>query len=82
MINLKVNGKDLQVDVDPSTPIFWVLRDSLGPYRNKVWLWCGTMWRLHGSSGWGWHSIMYYLPYQEPHGKEIITIEGLDLKMQ
>ena len=29
MINLKVNGKDHNVDVDPSTPILWVLRDTL-----------------------------------------------------
>jgi len=27
--NLKVNGKTQQVDVDPSTPILWVLRDHL-----------------------------------------------------
>ena len=29
MINLKVNGKVYNVDVDPSTPILWVLRDAL-----------------------------------------------------
>ena len=29
MINLKVNGKEYNVDVDPSTPILWVLRDTL-----------------------------------------------------
>ena len=29
MINLKVNGKDYNVDADPSTPILWVLRDAL-----------------------------------------------------
>ena len=29
MINLKVNGRDYNVDVDPSTPILWVLRDAL-----------------------------------------------------
>jgi isoquinoline 1-oxidoreductase subunit alpha len=29
MINLKVNGKEYNVDVDPSTPILWVLRDAL-----------------------------------------------------
>ena len=29
MINFKVNGKDNNVDVDPSTPILWVLRDAL-----------------------------------------------------
>ncbi|PWT92392.1 MAG: (2Fe-2S)-binding protein [Blastocatellia bacterium] len=30
MITLNVNGKRLEVDVDPSTPLLWVLRDSLG----------------------------------------------------
>ncbi len=30
MITLKVNGKQLQADVDPNTPLLWVLRDSLG----------------------------------------------------
>lgn len=27
--SLKINGKSRQVDVDPSTPILWVLRDHL-----------------------------------------------------
>jgi isoquinoline 1-oxidoreductase alpha subunit len=27
--NVKINGKVRQVDVDPSTPILWVLRDHL-----------------------------------------------------
>ncbi|MEP1087940.1 (2Fe-2S)-binding protein [Algoriphagus sp.] len=27
--NLTINGKSLQVDVDPSTPMLWVLRDHL-----------------------------------------------------
>ncbi|MFA0965039.1 (2Fe-2S)-binding protein [Roseivirga sp. BDSF3-8] len=27
--NLKVNGKQRQVDVDPDTPVLWVLRDHL-----------------------------------------------------
>lgn len=27
--NLKINGKQHQVDVDPSTPMLWVLRDHL-----------------------------------------------------
>ena len=29
MISLDVNGKKTQVDVDPSTPLLWVLRDHL-----------------------------------------------------
>jgi isoquinoline 1-oxidoreductase alpha subunit len=27
--SLKINGKTQQIDVDPSTPILWVLRDHL-----------------------------------------------------
>ncbi len=30
MFKLNVNGKDVQVDVDPETPLLWVLRDTLG----------------------------------------------------
>ncbi|MES2071603.1 MAG: (2Fe-2S)-binding protein [Pseudomonadota bacterium] len=29
MVTLNINGRDSQVDVDPSTPILWTLRDSL-----------------------------------------------------
>lgn len=29
IFNLNINGKNRQVDVDPSTPILWVLRDHL-----------------------------------------------------
>ena len=27
--NLNVNGKSHQIDVDPDTPLLWVLRDNL-----------------------------------------------------
>jgi isoquinoline 1-oxidoreductase alpha subunit len=30
MVRLVINGRDHQVDVDPSTPLLWVLRDTLG----------------------------------------------------
>src|SRR5947209_20184352 len=30
MVSLNVNGKDYQADVDPRTPLLWVLRDSVG----------------------------------------------------
>jgi isoquinoline 1-oxidoreductase alpha subunit len=30
MTTLNINGKDLSVDADPSTPILWALRDTLG----------------------------------------------------
>src|SRR4026208_308916 len=35
MINLTVNGKARQVAVGPTTPILWVLRDTLGMTGTK-----------------------------------------------
>lgn len=33
--NLKVNGKNHEVDVDPTTPVLWVLRDHLNLIGTK-----------------------------------------------
>lgn len=33
--SLKINGKTQQIDVDPSTPILWVLRDHLNMIGTK-----------------------------------------------
>jgi isoquinoline 1-oxidoreductase alpha subunit len=30
MVRLNVNGRDEPIDVDPGTPLLWVLRDTLG----------------------------------------------------
>ena len=35
MSTLHVNGQDRQVDADPSTPILWALRDTLGMTGTK-----------------------------------------------
>lgn len=35
MSKLKVNGKQVDVDVDPSTPLLWVLRENLGLTGSK-----------------------------------------------
>jgi len=35
IFNLNINGKNQQVDVDPSTPMLWVLRDHLGLVGTK-----------------------------------------------
>ena len=35
MTQLNINGKDMQVDADPSTPILWALRDTLGMTGTK-----------------------------------------------
>ncbi|MFM7434125.1 MAG: (2Fe-2S)-binding protein, partial [Gammaproteobacteria bacterium] len=30
MIQLNVNGRAVEVDADPETPLLWVLRDTIG----------------------------------------------------
>ena len=35
MIQLNINGKAHTVDVDPDTPLLWVLRDTLGMTGTK-----------------------------------------------
>jgi isoquinoline 1-oxidoreductase alpha subunit len=35
MATLNINGKDVAVDADPSTPVLWALRDTLGMTGTK-----------------------------------------------
>ena len=80
MINLKVNVKAYEVDVDPSTPIFWVIRENIGLTGTKFG--CGAaqcgacMVHLDGD---GIRSCIS--PVSRAEGKEIVTIEGLDEKL-
>jgi aerobic-type carbon monoxide dehydrogenase small subunit (CoxS/CutS family) len=77
MINLKVNGKAYQVDVDPSTPILWVIRDNLGLTGTKFGCGaaqCGAC-TVH-LDGKGIRSCT--TPVTIANGKELMTIEGLD----
>ena len=81
MINLKVNGKDYQVEVDPSMPILWVLRDELGLMGTKFGCGvaqCGAC-TVH-LSGKAIRSCIS--PVTMAEGKEIVTIEGLDPSLQ
>ena len=34
-IKFKLNGQDTQADVEPSTPLLWVIRDTLGMTGTK-----------------------------------------------
>lgn len=73
---LKVNGKTLQVDVDPTTPVLWVLRDHLNMVGTKFG--CGV-----GSCGActihlnGRALKSCQLPISAVGTQEITTIEGL-----
>jgi isoquinoline 1-oxidoreductase subunit alpha len=76
MTSFFVNGKTVQVDVDPSTPLLWVLRDSLGLTGTKFG--CGMA--LCGActvhlEGKAIRSCV--APVSRVEGKHITTIEGL-----
>ena len=76
MITLKVNGKTVNVDVDPSTPLLCVLRDTLGLTGTKYG--CGVAQcgactvHLDGAAV---RSCIKRVA--DSAGKEITTIEGL-----
>lgn len=80
MINLKVNGKAYSVDVDPSTPILWVLRDELGLMGTKFG--CGVAQCGACTVHLNGNNIKSCIsPVTMAEGKEIVTIEGLDPAM-
>ncbi len=75
-INLNVNGKKQVVDVDPNTPVLWVLRDHLNLVGTKFgcgMAQCGACTiHLDGSA-----VRSCVLPVASVEGKSITTIEGL-----
>ena len=76
MISLEVNGKTYKVDVDPDTPLLWVLRDRLKLTGTKYACGigeCGSC-TVHVN---GRAERSCVLPVGEAQGKKITTIEGL-----
>jgi isoquinoline 1-oxidoreductase alpha subunit len=76
VITLKVNGKAIKVDVDPGTPLLWVLREMLGLTGTKYgcgMAQCGAC-TVH-LNGEAIRSCVKRVA--DAAGKEITTIEGL-----
>ena len=76
MIKLKVNSKSHEVDVDPDTPLLWILRDTLGLTGTKYGCGvgrCGAC-TVHVD---GKSVRSCGLPVEEAIGASITTIEGL-----
>lgn len=77
--NLKINGSTKQVDVDPATPVLWVLREHLNMQGTKYG--CGVAMcgactiHLNGSA-----VRSCQLPVASIGNKDITTIEGLSEK--
>ncbi len=75
-INLNVNGKNQTVDVDPKTPVLWVLRDHLNLVGTKFgcgMAQCGAC-TIHVD---GNAERSCILPVSQVENKEVVTIEGL-----
>jgi isoquinoline 1-oxidoreductase alpha subunit len=76
MIEFSVNGRTVQVDVEPEMPLLWVLRDELGltgtKYGCGIAL-CGAC-TVHVD---GAPMRTCLLPVAAVAGKKVTTIEGL-----
>jgi isoquinoline 1-oxidoreductase alpha subunit len=76
MTRFTVNGRSTEVDLDPSTPLLWVLRDELGMTGTKYGCGvaqCGAC-TVH-IDGQAMRSCA--MPLSAVAGKRITTIEGL-----
>jgi isoquinoline 1-oxidoreductase alpha subunit len=76
MASLNVNGKTLEVNADPSTPLLWVIRDTLGMTGTKFG--CGA--QLCGACTVhldGKPVRSCGTPLSAALGKKVTTIEGV-----
>ena len=76
MIEVNVNGRSHRLDVEPETPLLWVLRDALGMTGTKYGCGisqCGAC-TVHVN---GEPVRSCSLPVSDVAGKRITTIEGL-----
>jgi aerobic-type carbon monoxide dehydrogenase small subunit (CoxS/CutS family) len=76
MISITVNGKAHQLDIEPETPLLWVIRDELGLTGTKFGCgisMCGAC-TVHVN---GEAVRSCGLPVGDVAGKSITTIEGL-----
>ncbi len=76
MARLTVNGQTHNIDVDPDTPLLWVLREQLGLTGTKYGCGiaqCGTC-TVHVD---GAAIRSCSVPVSQAEGKQITTIEGL-----
>src|SRR5579885_2665992 len=76
MVSLNVNGQDFRADVDPRTPLLWVLREAIGLTGTKYGCGiaqCGAC-TVHID---GVATRSCSVPVSSVGGKKIVTIEGL-----
>src|SRR5262245_33573206 len=76
MITLTVNGKPQRLDVDPDTPLLYVLRDNLalrGPKYGCGLAQCGSCAVLVDGKA----ALSCVTPVSRVAGRRVVTLEGL-----
>jgi isoquinoline 1-oxidoreductase alpha subunit len=76
MIRLNINGKDVNVDVEPDTPLLWAIRENVGLTGTKYGCGiaqCGAC-TVHID---GVATRACAMQVSDATGKQIVTIEGL-----
>ncbi|RLL63939.1 (2Fe-2S)-binding protein [Paenirhodobacter hankyongi] len=77
MIEFSINGRAVRVDVDPDTPLLWVIRDEVGLTGTKFGCGIGMCGACTVHVG-GRATRSCITPVSDVAGAEITTIEGLD----
>lgn len=76
MIKLKINGEEKSLDVEPDTPLLWVIRDELGLTGTKFGCGiarCGAcIVHINGEARWS-----CVTPVSSIEGQVVTTIEGV-----
>ena len=76
MVTLKLNGKEHQLDIEPETPLLWVIRDEIGLTGTKFGCGiaqCGACTvQVNGAA-----TRSCVTTVKSVEGKEVLTIEGL-----
>lgn len=81
MINIEVNGQPQSLDIDPNTPLLWVIRERLQLTGTRFG--CGM--GLCGACTVHWNGMAIrscVMPISAVAGGKITTIEGLDHPVQ
>lgn len=76
MIRLNINGKDVNVDVEPDTPLLWAIRENVGLTGTKYGCGiaqCGAC-TVHVD---GVATRACAMQVSDAAGKQVVTIEGL-----
>ncbi len=76
MITFRINGRSIDVDADPDTPLLWIIREQLGLTGTKYGCGiaaCGAC-TVHVD---GIAARSCSFPLSDAAGREVTTIEGL-----